>query len=108
MKRKQQIIILMAIVLVLYFVAIALGVAFGGHANSATCAGNPNGVCEFNPHGALVKDPTPPNPNRPYFDAWGNQFTYNGKLIDTGQCPYTDPINGQPNPYCPPTTEQMK
>lgn len=49
---------------------------------------------------ASDKDPTPPNPNRPYFDMWGNKFTYDGQLI-TAACPNVpDPITHQDNPKC--------
>lgn len=30
------------------------------------------------------KDPTPPNPDRPYFDQCGNQYDYKGNLINKG------------------------
>lgn len=42
-----------------------------------------------------------PDPNRPYFDMWGNKFDYMGNLIYIGNCPYIDPISNEPNPYCP-------
>lgn len=41
------------------------------------------------------------DPDRPYFDMWGNQFAYDGTLLHVATCPYTDPISHQPNPYCP-------
>jgi hypothetical protein len=48
---------------------------------------------------ASQKDPTPSDPNRNYYDQWGNEFTYNGMLIQTS-CP-TDPNTPSgPNPYC--------
>lgn len=40
------------------------------------------------------------DPNRPYFDQWGNEFDYMGSLIQVGNCTIQQPpING-PNPYC--------
>lgn len=61
-------------------------------AQAAECAGNPDGKCEFNQNGALDKDPTPPAANRPYFDACGNQYDYQGNLISQGSgCPTTTP-----------------
>lgn len=53
---------------------------------------------------ALADDkitPNLPDPNRPYFDLWGNEFTYNGTLLKAAPC-VTDPISGQQNPIsCP-------
>lgn len=40
------------------------------------------------------------NPQRPYFDIWGDKFDYKGSLIEVGDCPYSDPISHLPNPYC--------
>lgn len=41
------------------------------------------------------------DPNRPYYDMWGNEFDYMGNLIKAAPCT-TDPISKQPNPYsCP-------
>ena len=41
-----------------------------------------------------------PDPNRPYYDQWGNEFDYMGNLIQVGNCTIQQPpING-PNPYC--------
>lgn len=46
------------------------------------------------------KDPTPPDPNRPYYDGWGNEFSYDGTLMHAN-CPNVpDPITGKDNPYC--------
>jgi hypothetical protein len=42
-----------------------------------------------------------PDPNRPSYDMWGNKFSYDGVLLETGTCPYSDPITGQANPLCP-------
>lgn len=54
---------------------------------------------------ANQKDPTPPDPNRPYYDLWGNQFSYDGKLLHAA-CPNVpDPISGKGNPYCAPQPE---
>ena len=40
------------------------------------------------------------DPNRPYYDQWGNEFDYMGNLIQVGNCSVQQPpING-PNPYC--------
>ena len=83
------------------------------------CAGYPNGVCESCTIGQCggkdacdpnalpadyeecQKDTTPPDPNRPYFDGWGNEFDYMGNLIKAAPCT-TDPISKVPNPYsCP-------
>lgn len=49
-----------------------------------SCVGNEDGNCEFNPNGALDKNPTPPNPNRPSFDECGNEYDYQGNLISKG------------------------
>ncbi len=38
------------------------------------------------------------NPNRPYFDLWGNEFDYMGNLI-SASTEAVDPISGQQNPY---------
>ena len=43
----------------------------------------------------------PQNPDRPSYDLWGNKWSYNGKLLKVGKCPYIDPISKSPNPYCP-------
>lgn len=70
------------------------------------CAGYPNGICESCTIGQCGgKDTTPPNPNRPSFDVWGNEFDYMGNLINAAPCT-TDPISKQPNPYSctPPQT----
>ena len=41
-----------------------------------------------------------PNPDRNYFDAWGNEFDYQGNLIHA-VCPNApDPISGKDNPEC--------
>lgn len=62
--------------------------------SAAECVGNPDGQCEFNPNGGLDKNPTPPDPNRPYFDACGNEYDYQGNLIAQGTgCPATAPQN---------------
>lgn len=69
------------------------------HADQGVCLGYPDGVCESCTIGQCNgKDITPPDPNRPYFDGWGNEFSYNGSLIKAAPCT-TDPINHQPNPY---------
>lgn len=70
---------------------------------TGTCVGNEadggGDACEFNPNGALSKDPTPSDPERPYFDLWGNEFTYDGQLMHIStEC--VDPISNEPNPYC--------
>lgn len=55
-----------------------------------------------------AKDPCPPDPNRPYYDMWGNKFDYMGNLI-WAACPnQPDPITGKDNPYCvcPANTDQ--
>ena len=65
-------------------------------ATQGQCAGYPDGICESCTLGQCTgKDATPPNPNRPYFDGYGNEFTYNGTLMSIGLC------NGSGNPYCP-------
>lgn len=49
---------------------------------------------------ANEKDPAPPNPYRPSFDMWGNQWSYDGKLLHA-VCPNVpDPITGKDNPEC--------
>lgn len=65
------------------------------------CFGYPYGVCESNPNqGSITKDPTPPDPNRPYYDLWGNEFDYQGNLIQAStEC--IDPISGAVNTYNP-------
>ena len=46
------------------------------------------------------KDPTPPDPNRPYYDQWGNKFQWDGVLLDAA-CPNVpDTTSGQDNPKC--------
>lgn len=79
------------------------------------CAGYPNGQCEFNPaisqwlaqtggkDGTTSSDKCYDtsqclNPDRPYFDGWGNQFDYQGNLISVGSCTASNPAG--PNPYC--------
>lgn len=47
-----------------------------------------------------VNDNSCTDPDRPSFDLWGNKFDAYGKLLSVGTCPYSDPISGQPNPYC--------
>lgn len=50
------------------------------------------------------KWPQAPDPNRPYFDLWGNRFDYNGNLLNVSETCYPDNQAG-PNPYCQtPTT----
>ncbi|TAL08202.1 MAG: hypothetical protein EPO02_13525 [Nitrospirae bacterium] len=53
-------------------------------------------------HALSEKDPTPPDPNRPYYDIYSNKFSFDGKLLHAN-CPDTDPITHQNNPYCPST-----
>lgn len=38
------------------------------------------------------------DPNRPYYDMWGNEFDYMGNLIKAAPCT-VDPISKKPNPY---------
>lgn len=66
------------------------------------CFGYPYGVCESNPNqGTLDKDcasTSCTDPNANYYDLWGNEFTYDGTLIQAST-EQTDPISGQVNPY---------
>lgn len=48
-----------------------------------------------------TKYPINMDPNRPYFDMWGNRFDYMGNLLTVSKTCRTDPISNQPNPYCP-------
>lgn len=42
-----------------------------------------------------------PDPYRPSYDLWGNQWSYDGKLLHA-VCPNVpDPISGKDNPECP-------
>jgi len=43
-----------------------------------------------------TKDPTPPNPLRPYYDIWGNEFDYTGNLLHA-----TCPSDSNPLCVCP-------
>jgi hypothetical protein len=65
------------------------------------CFGYPYGVCESNPNQSHTqKDQTPPDPNRPSYDLWGNEWTATGTLIHA-TCPNVkDPISGKDNPEC--------
>lgn len=46
------------------------------------------------------KSSTVPDPNRPYYDQWGNEFSWQGDLMKAA-CPNKpDPITGQDNQYC--------
>lgn len=46
------------------------------------------------------KDQTPPNPNRPQYDLWGNEWTATGQLM-RASCPNKpDPISHRDNPQC--------
>jgi hypothetical protein len=49
---------------------------------------------------AAEKDPSPPNPDRPYYDGFGNQFKFDGTLMHA-TCPNVpDSVTGQNNPEC--------
>lgn len=55
---------------------------------------------QANAAGTSEKDPTPPDPNRPYYDQWGNKYQYDGVLLDAA-CPNVpDSTSGQDNPKC--------
>ncbi len=60
------------------------------------CAGYPNGVCESCtiPGSCEGKDPTPPDPDRPYYDGAGNKYDYQGNLIEAA------PQEDAPVPAC--------
>lgn len=38
------------------------------------------------------------NSTAPYYDLWGNEFSYQGKLIKASS-EQKDPVSGKPNPY---------
>ncbi len=47
------------------------------------------------------------DPYRPTFDTWGNQWSYDGKLINA-QCPNVpDPISHKDNPQCKPVKKPV-
>lgn len=80
---------------------IVAGLPITDPTGQGQCAGYPNGICEScqTPNSCSGKDATPPNPDRNYFDGWGNEFTYNGTLISVGSCDSNTPSGV--NPYCP-------
>jgi hypothetical protein len=71
------------------------------------CFGYPYGVCEScqTPNSCTGKDPNDEtDPNANYYDLWGNEFTYNGTLIQySSEC--ADPISGAINTYNPSCTQ---
>jgi hypothetical protein len=83
---------LLSVVLIVAFLLISLSTLLP--VNTRPMAANAAQVSD--------KDPSNlPDPNRPSYDMWGNKFSYDGVLLETGACPYSDPITGQANPYCP-------
>lgn len=65
------------------------------------CAANPNG------DKCCAETNSCTDPNRPYYDGWGNEFAYDGTLMHAA-CPNVpDPISGKNNSYCvcPPATD---
>jgi len=64
------------------------------HGDCGPCAGYPGGKCESCtlPNSCTGKDATPPDPDRPYYDQYGNKYDYMGNLIEYG--PETTPAEG--------------
>jgi len=68
------------------------------------CFGYPYGICESNPNqGTLDKDcasTSCTDPDANYYDLWGNEFDYQGNLIQySSEC--VDPVSGAVNTYNP-------
>lgn len=80
-KKKMKFIVklvILGLIIIFFFWIIARipGLAYDivfGHAQATTCVSIPEIKCG--------KDPTPPDPNRPYYDENGNQYTWDRKLI---------------------------